>query len=65
MSTKLYENANVLANIVATTGAVMEAISGNEIADLSVVNDPDALPNLVAAKLQNIVSPLLISAPAV
>lgn len=63
MSTNLYDNANVLANIVSTTAAVMETISGNEIADLSVLNDSSALPNLVAAKLQNILAPLLITAP--
>lgn len=63
MSTKLYDNANVMANVVSTTTAVMEAISGNEIADLSAVNDPNALPNLVAAKLQIIVAPLLVNVP--
>jgi len=61
MSTNTYDNANVLANIVSTTTAVMEAISGNEIADLSDVNDANAMPNLVAAKLQNIVTPLLVN----
>lgn len=63
MSTKLYDNANVMANVVSTTTAVMEAISGNEIADLSAVNDPNALPNLVAAKLQIVVAPLLVNVP--
>ncbi|QKE54473.1 hypothetical protein ACSA002_1590 [Salmonella phage vB_SalM_SA002] len=63
MSTTTYDNANVLANVVSTTAAVMEAISGNEIADLSAVNDKNAMPNLVAAKLQNIVAPLLVNAP--
>jgi hypothetical protein len=61
MSTNTYDNANVMANIVSTTTAVMEAISGNEIADLSDVNDLNAMPNLVAAKLQNIVTPLLVN----
>lgn len=63
MSTTTYDNANVLANVVSTTAAVMEAISGNEIADLSAVNDKNAMPNLVAAKVQNIVAPLLVNAP--
>lgn len=63
MSTTTYDNANVLANVVSTTAAVMEAISGNEIADLSAVNDKNTMPNLVAAKLQNIVAPLLVNAP--
>lgn len=63
MSTTTYDNANVLANVVSTTAAVMEAISGNEIADLSAVNDQNTMPNLVAAKLQNIVAPLLVNAP--
>lgn len=61
MSMNTYDNANVLANIVSTTTAVMEAISGNEIADLSDVKDANAMPNLVAAKLQNIVTPLLVN----
>lgn len=61
MSTNTYDNANVLANIVSTTTAVMEAISGNEIADLSDVNDSNVMPNLVAAKLQIIVTPLLVN----
>lgn len=61
MSTNTYDNANVLANIVSTTTAVMEAISGNDIADLSDVNDANAMPNLVAAKLHNLVTPLLVN----
>ena len=63
MSSSTYDNANVLANIVSTATAVMEAISGNEIADLSAVNDKHAMPNLVAAKMQNILAPLLVNAP--
>lgn len=61
MSTKTYDNANVLANIVSTTTAVMEAISGNAVADLSDVNDANAMANLVAAKLQTVVTPLLVN----
>ncbi|QXO10133.1 hypothetical protein pEaSNUABM37_00172 [Erwinia phage pEa_SNUABM_37] len=61
MSTNLYDNANVLANVVSTTAAVMEAISGNDIADLSDVKDQNVIANLAAAKLQNILTPLLIS----
>lgn len=63
MSTRTYDNANILANVVSTTTAVMEAISGNEIADLSSVSDADAMPNLVAAKLQIVVAPLLVNVP--
>jgi len=61
MSTNTYDNANVLANIVSTTTAVMEAISGNEIADLSDVKDANVMANLAAAKLHNLVTPLLIN----
>lgn len=63
MTSTTYDNANVLANVVTTTSAVMEAICGNEIADLSVLNDKAALPNLIAAKLQNVVAPLLVATP--
>lgn len=61
MSTSIYDNASVLANVVSTTVAVMEAISGNEIADLSDVRDQNIMANLVAAKVQNILTPLLIN----
>lgn len=63
MSTTLYDNANVLANVVSVTAAAMQEISGNEVADLSSLQDQNALPNLIAAKLQSIVAPLLISNP--
>ena len=61
MSTNTYDNASVLANVVSTTVAVMEAISGNEIADLSDVRDSNIMANLVAAKLQNTLTPLLVN----
>ncbi|ANJ64978.1 hypothetical protein SPECIALG_168 [Erwinia phage vB_EamM_Special G] len=48
----LYDNANVVANIISVTTAVHEAVAGNEIAALSSPKDPGALSFLIAAKLQ-------------
>jgi len=64
MSSNLYDNANVMANVVSTVSAVMAQVSGNEIADLSSLGDPSVLPNLIAAKLQNTVAPLLVVVPS-
>ncbi|QZA70947.1 hypothetical protein AH06_174 [Erwinia phage AH06] len=51
--TTLYDNANVVANIISVAAAVHEAVAGNEIAALSSPNDPGAVSYLIAAKLRS------------
>lgn len=57
----LFNNANILANIVSTTEAVMEEVCGNELASISSFEDKSALPNAIAVMLQTKLTPLLVT----
>lgn len=50
--TTLYDNANIISNIISVAAAVHKNVAGNEFAALSSPSDPAAVNYLLAAKLQ-------------
>lgn len=55
----VYNTANILANIVSVTEAVLEEVCGNELASISSFEDKSAVPNAIAVTLQTKLTPLL------
>lgn len=50
--TSLYDNANIVANIISVAAAVHLNVAGNEFAALTTPSDNSAVTYLLAAKLQ-------------
>lgn len=56
-----YNTANILANIVSVTEAVLDEVCGNELASISSFEDKSATANTIAVMLQTKLTPLLVT----
>lgn len=55
----MYNTANILANIVSVTEAVLEEVCGNELASISSFEDKSAVSKAIAVMLQTKLTPVM------